>query len=149
MNSPDFSRHDIKAGLAPSTYALGPVMPIRPPVQQNALLGYAPNTQTSEKEKLGLHKIWKGTWALSSIQLLYACQKGIIPGPPKLSTVELEDRSKGDIFVKGAAILQISWLVIQIIARASEGLAISLLEITTVAFAACAIATYILLWHKP
>lgn len=149
VNSPDLSRYDIKAGLAPSTFALGPVMPIRTIVQQNAPPGYTPNFQKSESETLGPHKRWKGTWALSSIQLLYACQKGIIPGPPKLSTAELEDRSKGDMFVKGAAILQISWLVIQIIARASEGLAISLLEITTVAFAACAIATYILLWHKP
>lgn len=128
VNSPDFSQHDLMTGLAPSTYALGPVI---------------------KSERLGPHKIWKGTWALSSIQLLYACQKGIIPGPPELSTVDLEDRSKGDIFVKGAAVLQISWLVVQIIARATEGLAISLLEITTVAFASCAIATYILLWHKP
>ncbi|KAF6231640.1 hypothetical protein HO173_010172 [Letharia columbiana] len=138
------------AGLAPSTYALSPVMPRRIPAQQGASPeGYWPNTNIPESEKLGPHRTWKGTWALSSIQLLYACQKGIIPGPPELSTADLEDRSKGDIFVKGAAVLQISWLVIQIIARASEGLAISLLEITTLAFAACAIATYILLWHKP
>ena len=149
VNSPDLSRHDKEAGLAPSTSAMGPVMPIHAPVQQNAPPDYTPDTHTSERETLRPHRIWKGTWALSSIQLLYACEKGIIPGPPKLSTAELEDRSKGDMFVKGAAVLQISWLVIQIIARASEGLAISLLEITTVAFAACAIATYILLWHKP
>lgn len=150
VNSPDFSQHDVMAGLAPSTYALSPVMPRPIPAQQGASPeGYRPNTNIPESEKLGPHRTWKGTWALSSIQLLYACQKGIIPGPPELSTADLEDRSKGDIFVKGAAVLQISWLVIQIIARASEGLAISLLEITTLAFAACAIATYILLWHKP
>lgn len=150
VNSPDFSRHDVIAGLTPSTYALSAVMPRRIPAQQSASPGgYQPETYTSESEKLGHHDTWKGTWALSSIQLLYACQKGIISGPPELSTADLEDRSKGDIFVKGAAIVQISWLVIQIIARASEGLAISLLEITTLAFAACAIATYILLWHKP
>ncbi|KAL9065499.1 MAG: hypothetical protein Q9161_008204 [Pseudevernia consocians] len=137
VNSPDFSRQGVMAGLAPSTYALGPVMSSRIPAH------------TPESGKLGPHKTWKGTWALSSIQLLYACQKGIIPGPPELSIADLEDRSKGDIFVKGAAILQISWLVIQIIARASEGLAITLLEVTTLAFAACAITTYILLWHKP
>lgn len=148
VDSPSYSRHDVAAGLAPSTYSLGPVMPRHIPMQQG-LHGRRPETSTSGSEKLGPHKTWKGTWALSSIQLLYACQTGIIPGPPKLSTADLEDRSKGDIFVKGAAVLQISWLVIQIIARASEGLAISLLEVTTLAFAACAIATYILLWHKP
>ena len=150
VNSPNFSRHDIAAGLAPSSYALGPVMPRPVPGQQEASPnGHSPNPNMLESEKLGPHKTWKGTWALSSIQLLYACQKGIIRGPPQLSTADLEDRSKGDLFVKGAAVLQISWLVVQIIARASEGLAISLLEITTLAFAACAIATYILLWHKP
>ena len=150
VNRPDFSRHDVLTGLAPSTYAICPVMPARIPAEQGASPGaYQPKSHTPESEKLGPHKAWKGTWALSSIQLLYACQKGIISGPPELSTADLEDRSKGDIFIKGAAILQISWLVIQIIARASEGLAISLLEITTLAFASCAIATYILLWHKP
>lgn len=151
VNSPDFSRHDITTGLAPSTYALGPIMPRRVSAQQDASSpgGHSSKTNILGSEKLGPHKTWKGTWALSSIQLLYACQKGIIRGPPQLSTADLEDRSKGDLFVKGAAVLQISWLVVQIIARASEGLAISLLEITTLAFAACAIATYILLWHKP
>ncbi|CAD6591799.1 MAG: hypothetical protein ASARMPRED_005610 [Alectoria sarmentosa] len=150
VNSPNFSRHNVVAGLAPSTYTLGPVISRHIPAQQVASPGgFRPKNNTPETEKLGSHKIWKGVWALSSNQLLYACQKGIIPGPPELSTANLEDRSKGDIFVKGAAMLQISWLVIQIVARASEGLAISLLEITTLAFAACAIATYILLWHKP
>ena len=150
VNSPDFSQHDVMAGLAPSTYALGPVMPRRIPAQQGASPGsHRPTTYTTESEKVGSHSTWKDTWALSSMQLLYACQKGIIPGPPKLSTADLEDRSKGDIFVKGAAVVQISWLVIQIVARASENLAVSLLEITTLAFAACAIITYILLWHKP
>ena len=147
VNSPDFPQYDVMTGLMPSTYGLGPVMPRAVPVQQNPSPGgYRPQP---EGQKLGPHKTWKGTWALSSIQLLYACQKGIITGPPKLSTADLEDRSKGDIFVKGAAVLQLTWLVIQMIARASEGLAISLIEIMTLAFAVCAIATYILLWHKP
>ncbi|CAF9930051.1 hypothetical protein IMSHALPRED_008076 [Imshaugia aleurites] len=148
VNSPDFTRHNIAAGLTPSTYALRPLMPSHIIAQQDPSPEYPQKIDTAD-EKLGPHKTWKGSWALSSIQLLYACQKGIIPGPPELSTEHLEDRSKGDIFVKGVAVLQISWLVIQIIARASEGLAISLLEITTLAFATCAIATYILLWHKP
>ena len=128
INCPDVSQYDIITGLVPSTYALSPVVPRRLQVH---------------------HKTWRGSWALSSIQLLYACQKGIIPGPPKLSTADLEDRSKGDVFVQGAAIVQLTWLVIQMIARGSEGLAISLLEITTLASAVCAIATYVLLWHKP
>ena len=148
--SPHYLHHDITTGLMSSAYGLGPTMPRIMPVQHSRSSNpYQPNTLAPEGETLGPHRTWKGTWALSAIQLLYACQKGIITGPPKLSTADLEDRSKGDVFIKGAAVLQLTWLVIQMIARASEDLAISLLEVMTLAFAVCAIATYILLWHKP
>ena len=148
--SPHFLHHDITTGLMSSAYGLGPIMPRIMPVQHSRSSNpYQPNAPAPEGETLGPHRTWKGTWALSAVQLLYACQKGIITGPPKLSTADLEDRSKGDVFIKGAALLQLTWLVIQMIARASEDLAISLLEVMTLAFAVCAIATYILLWHKP
>ena len=104
---------------------------------------------TDEKEQLGPHKTWKGTWALSSDQVFYAYQTGIIDAPPAVTIEELSDRSKGDAVVKGGAILQITWLVLQIIARTFENLAVTLLEITVLAFAACAILTYMILWHKP
>ena len=154
VESPRYPRrdisHDVVTGLMPSTYALSPLVLGRMSAQHVASPGnHQPRSLLPEREKLGPHKAWKGSWPLSTIQLLYACQKGIIPGPPELSTAALEDRSKGDIFVKGAAILQLTWLIIQMIARGSEGLAISLLEITTLAYAVCSIVTYILLWHKP
>ena len=94
------------------------------------------------------HERRKATWALSSMQMHYAYQEGLIP-LPDVSGEELNDKSKGDALVKGAAVLQITWLVVQIIARTFQTLAISQLEITVVAFAACAIVTYSLLWHKP
>lgn len=108
----------------------------------------SPVSASAEKARLGPHRTWRATWALSSMQMLYAYREGIIP-LPDVSAEDLNDRSKGDALVKGAAVLQITWLVIQIIARASQHLAISQLEITTFAFAACAIITWILLWHKP
>jgi hypothetical protein len=79
----------------------------------------------------------------------YAYQERIIPTPPDVSAEALSDRSKGDALVKGLAIWQITWLVIQIIARAFQNLAITLLEVTVLAFATCAIVIYIALWHKP
>ena len=146
VNSPEFLHHDVMTGLVPSTYGLGPAMPRAMPVPHSTSPHtYWSNNLAPEIERLGPHKTWEGTWALSAMQILYACQKGIITGPPKLSTADLEDRSKGDVLVKGAAVLQLTWLVVQMIARASEGLAISLLEVMTLAFALCAIATYILL----
>lgn len=66
-----------------------------------------------------------------------------------MTAEELSDRSKGDAFVKVAAIVQITWLVMQIIARSIEGLATSLLEVTVLAFAATAIATNLVLLPKP
>jgi hypothetical protein len=68
---------------------------------------------------------------------------------PSVTTAEIEDKSKGGIFVRAIAVAQIAWIVIQVIARASRGLAISQLEITAVAFSVCAIAIYILNWRRP
>src|SRR5207248_1606571 len=62
---------------------------------------------------------------------------------------ELEDKSKGDIFVKAIAIVQISWATLQIIARAARKLPISQLELAVLAFAACAVVIYGLYWTKP
>jgi hypothetical protein len=68
---------------------------------------------------------------------------------PSVTTAEIEDKSKGDIFVRAIAVAQIAWILVQVIARASRGLAISQLEITAVAFSACAITIYILNWRRP
>ena len=95
------------------------------------------------------HPVWRASWALNSMQIHYAIQEGIMPNSPIVRHAELKDRSKGDSFIKGFAVLQITALVIQIIARSFQGLATTLLEITVLAFAACALVTYILLWHKP
>ena len=105
-------------------------------------------TETLRAE-LGHHKHFSASWALNASQMLYACEQRIIPGPPNITARELSDRSKGDMFVKLAAAFQILWLVIQISARSAQGLAIALMEVTVLAFAACSITTYVLLIPKP
>ena len=80
------------------------------------------------KADLGRHKPFRATWALNASQMLYACQQGIIDGPPSVTAKELSDRSKGDFFVKVLAVFQITWLAIQIIARSTEGLVITLMK---------------------
>lgn len=92
---------------------------------------------------------WQGYWALNASQVLYACEKGIIPGPPQTTADDIRRLSKSEMFVKLMAIVQILSLVIEIIPRAVEGIAISLLEITVLAFAAIAIVNYLLLLEKP
>ena len=108
-----------------------------------------PKIAKNKKHGLGYHKVWKGTWALNSSQMFYAYKSKIILDLPQVTSEELKDRSKGDGLVKGFAILQIAWLVIQIIARSFQNLAITQLEVTVLAFAATAIVTYLSFLHKP
>jgi hypothetical protein len=68
---------------------------------------------------------------------------------PKIAEKEIEDRSKGDIISKGLAIIQTGWFIVQCIARGVEHLAITELEIMTVAFAFLNLVTYIFWWNKP
>ena len=97
------------------------------------------------------HEPWIGKWALSAPQLYYAQSVGLIPRGPFLSSEELKNQSKTDPMVKLLTMWQIIWLVIQILARSARRPALSttLIEVTVLAFAATALATYIVIWHKP
>ncbi|PVH84281.1 hypothetical protein DL98DRAFT_584848 [Cadophora sp. DSE1049] len=75
--------------------------------------------------------------------------QGHIAKLPSISEHEIQDKSKGDFIVKATAVIQVSWLVIQVIVRAKRNLPISQLEITACAFAACTFLTYGILWSKP
>jgi hypothetical protein len=75
-------------------------------------------------------------------------QRGAIDFP-NITEKEIEDRSKGDIISKGLAIIQTGWFIMQCIARGAEHLAITELEIMTVAFAVLNLITYVFWWNKP
>lgn len=68
---------------------------------------------------------------------------------PNISEKTILDKSKADWFSKAVALGQASWFCLNCIARLTEGLPVSLLEVTTFAHALCALLTYILWWHKP
>lgn len=72
-----------------------------------------------------------------------------IPSIPNIPTESIEDRSKGDIFTKGLALIQITWLAVSLVTRAVRQLAVSQLEIATAAFAACTFITYFFNRNKP
>ncbi|KAJ7136298.1 hypothetical protein C8R43DRAFT_612612 [Mycena crocata] len=61
----------------------------------------------------------------------------------------LMDRSKGDAFSKGVALLQCVWFIAQWIARISQKLPLTELEVATVAFAVVNSLTWLLWWEKP
>ncbi|THV00499.1 hypothetical protein K435DRAFT_657092, partial [Dendrothele bispora CBS 962.96] len=62
---------------------------------------------------------------------------------------EITARSKTDFLTKLLAVIQTTWFILQCIARVTEGLVVTDLEIVTVAFALLNIATYVLWWNKP
>lgn len=82
-------------------------------------------------------------------QLLHMRQEGMIPRLPSISEAHIQDKSKSDFFVKATAVVQVLWLVVQVISRAAKHLPISQLEIAVIAFSACALITYALNWSKP
>ncbi|KAJ8606775.1 hypothetical protein MRB53_040701 [Persea americana] len=89
------------------------------------------------------------TWVINAEQLRYIRDIAMIPSLPNLTRQDIADVDKGDTLVKALTVLQITWLVIQLIGRTADGLASSQLEIATVAFSACAIVTYLLIYEKP
>jgi hypothetical protein len=68
---------------------------------------------------------------------------------PQLMVEEIDDKSKSDTFVRAIAIVQITWIIVQVVVRAVRGLAVSQLEIAVVAFSTCAIIIYAVNWKKP
>jgi hypothetical protein len=67
----------------------------------------------------------------------------------RLSEEEIKDKSKADFFTKTIALVQISSLFFSVITREIQDLAFSQLELVTLAFAVCAVLTYLFRWYKP
>ncbi|KAJ3774221.1 hypothetical protein FB446DRAFT_489980 [Lentinula raphanica] len=68
---------------------------------------------------------------------------------PDLSIEEISDRNKGDSISKSVLVVQVSFFLIDCIARTAQGLPITLLEVTTVAHALCSLLAYLFWWSKP
>lgn len=62
---------------------------------------------------------------------------------------DIQDKSKGDMLTKGFAVLQTTWFIVQLVARAIQSLPITELEVATLAFAILNGITYVLWWNKP
>ena len=67
----------------------------------------------------------------------------------KITKEEIEDKSKGDIVTKGLVVIHTGWFIMQCIARGAKDLAVTELEIMTVAFAFLNFITYLFWWNKP
>jgi len=68
---------------------------------------------------------------------------------PMTTVPEINDYSKGDGLSKLLAILQVSWFIIQCLVRHLQGLALTELELVTLAMASLNAITYGFWWNKP
>ena len=68
---------------------------------------------------------------------------------PNIPEEDIEDRSKGDVLFKLIAILQTSWFIVQCVARGQQQLALTELELVTLALASLNGVTFAIWWHKP
>ncbi|KAF9470317.1 hypothetical protein BDN70DRAFT_998971 [Pholiota conissans] len=84
----------------------------------------------------------------SKLQLIYNIENGII-SPPRITEEDIQDRSKGDAISKILIILQTTWFIAQCIARWSQHLPVTELEIVTLGFAMLNGITYAFWWNKP
>ncbi|KAF8217237.1 hypothetical protein K438DRAFT_1558839, partial [Mycena galopus ATCC 62051] len=62
---------------------------------------------------------------------------------------DIMDKSKGDALSKGIALAQGLWFITQCVARVHQGLAVTELEVTTLAFAVVNTFIWVLWWNKP
>ena len=97
-----------------------------------------------------IHILIDGSWPTTpnKLQLIYNIEEGII-SPPRITEEDIQDRSKGDIISKTIIILQTTWFIVQCIARWSQHLSVTELEIVTLGFAMLNGITYALWWNKP
>ncbi|CAG9983117.1 unnamed protein product [Clonostachys byssicola] len=66
-----------------------------------------------------------------------------------ISETQIERMIKQDAFLKVIAFLQISWIILSTSCRRYLRISTSQLEILTLAFAVCAVLTYLIRWNKP
>jgi hypothetical protein len=68
---------------------------------------------------------------------------------PEISAADIDDRSKGDALSKIIAILQTTWFIAQCVARGQQRIALTELELVTLALASLNAVTFAIWWHKP
>ena len=68
---------------------------------------------------------------------------------PSITEGEIKDKSKRDPLAKCLALLQTAWFVVQCIARGAQHLAVTELELTTLALSVLNFVMYFLWWDKP
>jgi hypothetical protein len=89
-------------------------------------------------------------WALNDTQWNYAAAgHNGVADLPDVSRRQLEALNRVDAMANFLAILQVIYLIIQLIARKVQGVASTQLEIAALAYSATSLFTFILFWDQP
>lgn len=108
-----------------------------------------PIRDLSSFQILNLTRFNQESWTLTALQLLSAKGLKLYNILPPVSQQELESLSNNDALVKILALVQIIWLIVQLVVRYRSNVLSSQLEIAVLAFSVCSILTYIILWDRP
>lgn len=85
---------------------------------------------------------------INAKQVFYLVEKGYVHLPDN-SKAQIEDRSTTDGFARAITLGQTGWFLLQCLGRAIQRLPTTTLELATVAFVFCSIATYYFWYEKP
>jgi len=107
-----------------------------------------PELRLSKSEHTNYSRLRYQYWALNAWQLERAVKWNVVD-LPKVSSRDLQALDKGGTLAKALAVLQVSYLIIQLIARKVANLPSAQLEIATLAFAAQSLVTYFLYLDRP
>jgi hypothetical protein len=124
----------------------GEIFRAQPPIRESQSVDVPPTPRATENNTNN-----DGLYFTSSVRP-EELSTGTANQPTRMRIIsedEINDRSKGDALGKTIVLLQLTWFLIQIIARAIAGLHITPLEITTVAYIAVSAILYGLWWKKP
>jgi hypothetical protein len=100
-------------------------------------------------ERINLVRMRRSRWVLNLGLLYGAYSLRLIEALPSVSGKELEGLDKGDALVKSITVLQVLWLIIQLIVRKCANLESSQLEVAALAFSVSSVITYILYLGRP
>jgi hypothetical protein len=105
----------------------------------------------SESTKINISRLKSRFWALNYDQWiqLYRRIGSTYIDKPDIPSLHLNKVDRGGALVKALALIQVSYLIIQLISRKIGGLPSTQLEIATLAFAVCSLITYLLYWSRP
>jgi len=95
-----------------------------------------------------LHEGGKPVRILEARELEELSEAGKIEWPT-ITEEEITDRSKGDYLSKTLVLFQTTWFIAQCIGRGAYGLAVTELEVVTLAFATLTGVIYYFWWDKP